>query len=130
MRGSRVMPQLLAAGILLAVGITWLIVLGLRQEIAWGSDRSGEIITIDYAVSDLAVWEKTAGGEARFEPQILVRLIRKSVAPHTWGESASIQAREDDASLVVQQTASNHKRIERLLRQVRSECGLRAAGTP
>ena len=127
MRPEGRIPQLIAAALLLVLGIAWLTVLVLRQGDAWGSDPSERPITIAYTVADLPVWERTAEGDTRFEPQILVRLIKRSIAPQTWERSASIRPQEETASLIVQQSGANQKKIEKLLRQLRADCGVKEA---
>ncbi len=63
-----------------------------------------------YAVSDLPVY---AG--KRFDPSILISLMKTTVDPESWMKNAAVSVYRDNLSLVVAQTDENHVRVRRLL---------------
>lgn len=71
-----------------------------------------------YAVSDLPVWSK---GGTKFDPSLLIRLLRSSVTDGMWNEKSSIVANAEGHSLVVNANPEAHQVITAELVKLRPE---------
>jgi hypothetical protein len=104
-----------------------------------GDDAPSEKLkVVVYPVSDLPVWKyasaiKTTSdadgivrttqdrpdGETKFDPSLLITVIKSSVDPQNWDKTGVIAPHEKTAALVIRATQANHEKIAELLEQLR-----------
>lgn len=71
-----------------------------------------------YVVKDLAVWSENGN---RFDPSILISLLKSKVTPDQWNGKNSINPFPEKALLVVNTTQGAHEAIAETLAELRKQ---------
>lgn len=76
------------------------------------------LVARTYAVKDLAVWSENG---SKFDPSILIALIKSKVTPGQWDGKKSISPFQEKAMLVVYTTQDAHEAIADSLAELRKK---------